>query len=297
MKRQLIIFAITALAAILASCSREEVLTETSDSKEISFSVTEIGTESRAGNTTDNLSNFGISISNPVCSQYTYNNIKVEKSSSDDKWTPAEQMLWHNLTDTVDIVACAPYASTAGNLCGVSNYAVSVDKDQSKGISNSDFLVFKKTALVPKTDLNIDGTLGVTFEHAMCKLNIKITFNYSGDKQLSENPISRLEVCGTKLNGTCDFTTAKPKVVEGGQTGNLEAYCDSFTAQTENDLAKAQYSCILIPQNISQSKLSIKISTKTSNYNWTLSNSTKIEGGKSYILNLSFDGNSISKKK
>ena len=240
MKRQLFTF-IVAITAILAGCSGEDIPTELSEPKEILFSVTELGVESRTGISTANLSNFGISISNPVSSQYTYNNIKVEKSSSDGKWTPAEQMLWHNLTDTVDIVACAPYSSTVGNLCGVSNYAVSVEENQLKGIDNSDFLVFKKSALVPKTDLKNDGTLEMEFKHVMCKLNIIV-------KLAESTELDYLKICGAKLHGQCNFTADEPIVVATGEnTRDLKTKIE--TTMT----SKAHCSCIMIPQTTESS--------------------------------------------
>jgi hypothetical protein len=291
MNKKLFAF-IAVAAAILTSCAGDEVLTDISEPKEILFSVSEAGLETRAGTTTDNITDFGISISNPVASQYTYNNVKVEKAST--KWTPAQQLLWHNLTDTVDIVAMSPYSSTAVNLCGISNYAVSVKADQTKGLEASDLLAWKATALVPERDLNSDGTLDIQFQHLMCQLNIVVVFDQNLDSEyLKSNPIQSLSVIGTKLNGTCNFTAATPTVKETGTSGTIYAQeSQAFVAKTEGQTAKAYYSCLIVPQSIGSGGFRIKLNVngangETQNYLWTLKNSNKFEAGRTYTVTLS----------
>ena len=269
MKHQFITLAVAVVAVLLVSCSGEETLSGISEPREINFSVTEMTLKSRAGVTTDNLSNFGISIRNPVSSNYTYNNIKVDKSSADGKWTPADQMLWHNLTDTVDVVACAPYSSKVGNLCGVSNYTVEVEADQTKGIDNSDFLVFKKSAMVPKTDLKNDGTLGIEFKHAMCLLEICAYNSETTD----------VKVSGPKLHGVVDFTLDDPVVTATGNGGKVTCFPQFLNS----------YSCILIPQDIAAKDFSIELSTATTTYKWVPNEDIKFESGKTYTIEIPID--------
>ena len=267
MKHQFIALAVAVVAVLLVSCSGEETLSGVSEPREINFSVTEMALKSRAGVTTNNLSNFGISIRNPVSSNYTYNNEKVEKAF-DGKWTPTDQMLWHNLTDTVDVVACAPYSSKAGNLCGVNNYAVEVEADQKKGIDNSDFLVFKKSAMVPKTDLKNDGTLGIEFKHAMCLLEICVS-----------RETTEVKISGPKLQGVVDFTLDDPAVNATGNGGTVTCFPKSSN----------EYSCIIIPQEIAAKDFSIELTTATTPYKWVSNEAMKFESGKAYRINLSFD--------
>jgi hypothetical protein len=260
---------IVVAAAMLTSCAGDDVLAELSEPKEILFSVSEASSETRAGITTDNISNFGISITNPVSSQYTYNNVKVDKSGADGKWTPTDQLLWHNLTDTVDIVAMSPYSSQARNLCGVSNYAVSVKADQTKGVEDSDFLVWKATAFVPKRDLNSDGTLGIEFKHAMCLLEIRAYNSETTDA----------EVNGPKLQGVVDFTLDDPVVTAIGNGGTVRCFPQSLNS----------YSCILIPQDIAAKDFSIELSTATTTYKWVPNEDIKFESGKTYTIEIPID--------
>lgn len=283
---------IAVAAAILTGCAGDGVLTDLSEPKEILFSVSEAGSETRAGTTADNITDFGISISNPVSSNYSYNNVKVEKAST--KWTPAERLLWHNLNDTVDIVALSPYSSKAGNLCGVSNYEVSVEADQTKGLEDSDLLAWKATALVPERDLNSDGTLDIEFQHMMSQLNIVVVFDNSLDSEyLKSNPIQSLSVNGTMLNGTCNFTAATPKVTATGGRGTIYAQeSQAFVAKTEGQTAKAYYSCLILPQTIAKSSFDIVLTVKGTNggtqkYQWTPISLTKLSAGKTYTVTLS----------
>ncbi len=241
-------FAFIAIAAaMLASCAGDDVVAEFTEPKEIFFSVSEAGSETRTGMTADNLTNFGISISNPISTRHTYSNIKVEKESG--KWTPARTMLWNSLNETVEIVAVSPYQDTGSSLCGVSSYNVSVETDQSGGIANSDLLVYKTKAFVPSRDLNADGTLDIQFQHVMSRLDIVVTFDSSiPQSYLQTNPIQSLYVSGTKPKGTYSFTGTNP-VTEAGDAENIRAYeSQAFVPKTEGQNAKAFYSCILIPQ-------------------------------------------------
>ena len=282
------ILTVTILAsALLAGCSSEDEFSQLSGSADnvvrITASVSE--PQTRAGYTSDDLTDFGLSISNPVRSAYSYNNIKVEKSGSE--WTPEEPVLWHNLTDTVDIVAMAPYSSKAGNLCGVSNYEVSVDEDQDgEGITSSDLLVFKKTALVPK---DCNGVLDIKFNHAMSLLNVVVKFskNSSETDFLTANPIYDLKICGTKVNGKCNFTVDTPVVTaSGNDTKDITAHLSGFIAETATAQAQATYECILIPQSVAANGFSIATYTSSDTYYWVSSKALTFKGGNVYELDL-----------
>ncbi len=272
--------------ALLAGCSSEDELPQLSGSADnvvrITASVSD--PQTRAGYTTDDLTQFGLSISNPVGSDYTYNNVKVEKSGNE--WIPAESVLWHNLTDTVDIAAMAPYSSKAGNLCGISNYEVSVEENQKKDTKSSDLLVFKKTALVP---VDCNGVLDIKFDHAMSLLNVVVKFskNSSETDFLTANPIYDLKIRGTKVNGKCDFTVATPVVTaSGNDTKDITAHLSGFIAETATAQAQATYECILIPQSVAASGFSIATYTSSDTYYWVSSKALTFKGGNVYELDL-----------
>ena len=278
------------VSALFASCSSEEDLVQNGTDNLVRITANVSGAQTRAGFTKNSLTSFGLSISNPVSSNYTYNNVKVEKS--DGVWTPAEKMLWHDMKDAVDIVACAPYSSKYGNLAGVSNLSVRVDEDQESNIDDSDFLVFKSEAFVPKRDLAADGTLDIEFEHAMCQVKIVVEFSKSsGSTLLTSNPISDFKLVGTKLNGTCDFTVKKPTVKATDSVGNIKCECGQFTAETSTTRAKACYNCIVIPQTVDAETFGVefyvsKSKTASDIFMWTSDKAVTLEGGKSYQLDL-----------
>jgi hypothetical protein len=281
--------------ALFAGCSCEEEFTQGSSYPadnlvRITTNIDKLQT--RAGHTTSTLRNFGISIVNPVSSNYTYNNVKVEKSS-DGSWKPEKPMYWNNREDTADIAACAPYSSTVSNLCYMSNYKVSVSDDQSNmdDYYNSDFMVFKKLMFIPKTGLNSDGALAIEFEHAMCQLNITVEFSKNKNEKsfYTSNPLSELKVCGTKLNGTCDFTGDKVKVTATDNIHNIIAQeSETFEPETKEQKAKAHYSCIVIPQRVARNLFSISLYTRSTANNYVSTESVNFEGGRNYQLNLSY---------
>ena len=282
--------------ALFAGCSCEEEFTQGSSypADNLVRITTNIGKlQTRAGHTTSTLRNFGISIVNPVSSNYTYNNVKVEKSSTDGSWKPEKPMYWHNREDTADIAACAPYSSRVPNLCYMSNYEVSVSDDQSSmdDYYDSDFMVFKKLMFIPKTGLNSDGALAIEFEHAMCQLNITVEFSKNKNEEsfYTSNPISELNVCGTKLNGTCDFTGDKVKVTATDNVDDIIALeSETFEPETKEQKAKAHYSCIVIPQTVAKNGFSIKLYTRSTVKTYVTTESVVFEGGKCYQPNLSY---------
>lgn len=284
-KRQNILYVALA-TALLAGCSSEDELSQGSGSADnvvrITASVSD--PQTRAGYTTNDLTQFGLSISNPVSSNYTYNNVKVEKSGNE--WIPAESVLWHNLTDTVDIAAMAPYSSRAGNLCGISNYEVSVEENQKKDTKSSDLLVFKKTAMVPK---DCNGALDIKFDHVMCQLNVVVKFSKNSSKAdfLTANPLTGLLISGTKVNGKCDFTAATPVVTtSGNDTKDIEAHLSGFIAETATAQAQATYECILIPQSVAANVFSIATYTSSDTYYWVSSKALTFKGGNVYELDM-----------
>ena len=284
-KRQNILYVALA-TALLTGCSSEDELSQLSGAADNVVRITACVSDpqTRAGYTTNDLTDFGLSISNPVSSNYSYNNVKVEKSG--DEWIPAEPVLWHNLTDTVDIVAMAPYSSKAGYLVGVSNYEVSVEENQKKDNTSSDLLVFKKTALVPK---DCNGVLDIKFNHAMSLLNVVVKFskNSSETDFLTANPIYDLKICGTKVNGKCDFTVASPVVTaSGNDTKDITAHLSGFIAETATAQAQATYECILIPQSVAANGFSIATYTSSDTYYWVSSKALTFKGGNVYELDL-----------
>ena len=290
------LFIVAALTAVLlASCSGEDELSQKSypvdNQVRIKASVNSV--QALSGYTGSTLENFGLSIINPVNSRTTFQNVEVEKSESDGSWVPKEQLRWNNLTDTLDIVACAPYSKDAYYFIGIGDYKVSVEKDQSDAdnYNASDFMVFYKLAFIPEKDLESDGTLGIEFEHYMSQLNITVEFSKQREQKdyYTSNPIHRLKVCGAKINGECNFTVTPHTVTAtGSQETILALESADFEAETATTPAKAHYSCILIPQSFEPNKFAIELETNNGTVQRVASYSVDLKKGKAYEINLSY---------
>jgi hypothetical protein len=272
-KRQNILYVALA-TALLNGCSSEDELSQISGPADnvvrITASVSDLQT--RSSFTESTLSEFGIGINNSKNLRYCYGNNKVTKQG--DEWTPAGQMLWEKKNQRVDIYAYAPYNSSyTGNIYQATDFPVTVSTDQTNDTS-SDFLLYKSTGFNPETNLR-NGRVPISFKHALCKLNIKLTFkNEFGDGSLlTANPVSSVTVTGTKVKGECNFAKQEVKASSSATASAVTAWKESFTAQTSTTRAAAEYQCILIPQTVASGGFTIKIKAKvgsaTKEFTWT----------------------------
>ena len=172
------ILTMAALATVVfASCSNEDELAQSNYPADnvvrIMTSVDGMNTRASYGSSTAKLSSFGICINNASNAKYTYDNIKVTQEGSN--WNPATQMLWQNSTTAVDILAYAPYQDGNNGIFGKTDYAFSVQEDQSKADDySSDLIVYKQTGFTPGLELNTNKAVEVSFTHLLSQLNLTI---------------------------------------------------------------------------------------------------------------------------
>ncbi len=290
------ILTVTALVTVLlASCSNEDELSQISYPADnvvrITASVSE--SQTRAGYTSDNLSEFCISIENPNNARYCYGNNKVTKSG--DVWTPATQMLWENLNQEVNIYAYAPYNSSySETLYNATDFPASVSKDQTSASDKSDFLLYQFSGFKPNKDLN-NGNVPIVFKHMLSQLNITFKFgtSFNSSALLSADPITEVKVGGTIPNYTCNFVR-QSITCSTGSTATIKAGQTSFTAATsKSGNAKAFYSCILVPQTVDAGKLTIEVSVNingnTKTYSYAYDKQLELKSGMSHSLELSIE--------
>lgn len=243
----------------------------------------------RAFHTTNTLKKFAFCIGNANNIKYSYNNIKMTKEGT--QWNPSDpsvQMLWQNSTQSVDIMAYAPFDSNGNTetMIECNNYSVSVGTKQTEGTYESDFLVYKKTGFVPEKDLT-NGAVDITFTHALSLLNIKIEFGteFNNTTPLASNPITKISIGGSINKGYADLS-ADPITVAADKTCDpvlIEPECGEFTAAATDTYANAtaNYSAILIPQTIEDGfRVEFEIDGKI--YVWRAPESViaKLEAGK-----------------
>ncbi len=281
----------TIAATLLVGCSGDGDLTQETCPADniVRLTASVIDSPTRSSFTESTLSEFGISINNKKNEMYCYGNYKVTKQG--DEWTPAVQMLWEKKNQSVDIYAYAPYNSSyTGNIYQATDFPVTVSTDQTNDTS-FDFLLYKRTDFNPETNLR-NGRVPISFKHALCKLNIKLTFkNEFGDGGLlAANPVSSVTVTGTKVNGECDFAKQEVKASSSATATPVAAWKENFTAQTDNAAATAEYQCVLIPQTVASGGFKIEIKAmsggKEKTLTWTSYSDVTLNQGQCQQINL-----------
>ena len=289
------ILTMAALAtAVFASCSSEDELAQSNYPMDnvvrIMTSVDGMNTRASYGNSTDKLNSFGFCINNANSTTYTYDNVKVTKEGSN--WNPATQMLWQNSTTAVDILAYAPYQDGNNGIFGKTDYAFSVQEDQSKADDySSDLIVYKQTGFTPGLELNTNKAVEVSFTHLLSQLNLTIELRdmFNHNNKVTDAFVTDVKVNGTYISSKVDFTAA-PIGVRIDDTKAATAITPETTGFTEaknaTDHAIFNYSAIVIPQTVTTGIFSISFKVNGTDYIWTATSDVKFASGMKHELHL-----------
>ena len=284
-----------ALATVVfASCSNEDELAQSNYPADnvvrIMTSVDGMNTRASYGSSTAKLSSFGICINNASNAKYTYDNIKVTQEGSN--WNPATQMLWQNSTTAVDILAYAPYQDGNNGIFGKTDYAFSVQEDQSKADDySSDLIVYKQTGFTPGLELNTNKAVEVSFTHLLSQLNLTIELRdmFNHNNKVTEAFVTDVKVNGTYISSKVDFAAA-PIDVRIDDTKAATAITPETTGFTEaknaTDHAIFNYSAIVIPQTVTTGTFCISFKVNGNDYIWTSTSDVNFVSGMKHELHL-----------
>ena len=284
MKINILMMALVGVA--LVSCQKDDVTMD--DGNFPTDGVIRVTTEvaqTRAGVTTDNLTEFSFFVFNDN-NDYTYKNIKMTKSGSD--WLPASQMLWQNATTPVMLLAYAPYDESIEEELVAK---VLADQSTTDNVKESDFIYMFNPMFVPKEDL-VDGKVKISLDHLMSKLEFKITlgtaFNSGGIP--AANPISNIIVDGTILSGTVNpgnFNASPYIEVSSDNPATITPFMAGYTLATDiNVHSVGSYEVILVPQTIATGKFEVAFKIDGKDNRWKAKKDIVINGGKKYALEL-----------
>ncbi len=194
---------IAALAIIFAACSNNGLLPDvdamTNQPITVSAGVAEL--VSRGGMMADDLTTLGLTVSNPVKSQYTYTNVKYVRNGSAFTLASDIQPLWQNSTQEVTVSAWSPYVD--GDLSGGYAFCVQADQTTDEAAKASDFLWARETVDPDgsQTDKKItcteEGLLNIALQHAMSKLVVNIKHDTGQEQATIAN------VAVKKLENAC----------------------------------------------------------------------------------------------
>ena len=288
------ILTMAALATVVfASCSNDDELAQNNYPADnvvrIMTSVDGMNTRASYGSSTAKLSSFGFCINNASNAKYTYDNIKVTQENGN--WNPATQMLWQNSTTAVDILAYAPYQDGNNGIFGKTDYAFSVQEDQSKADDySSDLIVYKQTGFTPGLELNTNKAVEVSFTHLLSQLNLTIElrdqFNQDEEKPVTSATVTDVKVDGTLIRSKVNFAADPISVLRDGQASKaITPETVAFTkADKTTDHATFKYSAIVIPQWIMAGSFCISFKVDGTDYIWTSTSDVEFVSGKKYDL-------------
>ena len=283
MKIKIIMMAL--VGVVLASCQNDDVVVDNNNFPEDGvIRVTTEVAQTRAGVTTDNLTEFGLTVANAASTTYSYSNVKMTKSVAD--WNPASQMLWQNATQAVEILAYAPYNSVAD---GYKTPAALPDQSTEANVMASDFIFMYNSSFVPETAL-ADKKILVTLSHMMAKLDFRIIigteFNAEGIPQT--NPISEITVNGTKLKGQLktDNSAVEPQSTDNDATAITPFEASYTPAADALKNCTAEYEVIFVPQTVTANNFTVTFKIGGKEYEWKSASAVTLNSGKKYNLNL-----------
>ena len=296
-------FAITALgAALFASCSNEEELTQSNYPSDNIIRVTAgVNNMTRSNEVTTALNkDFSLNVVNSTNDTYSYAN-EIFSLNSGTEWSSTNKLLWENLATPVEIVALYP-ATDANTFAGVfskenksyGTITYGVNPDQSTADEADDLLLYHNTNFVPEKDLQ-DGKLDIQFNHAFCRVDIEVIIGseFNATNGLAANPIKGVRIEGTKIAADIDLASTSPTITAKGDATSIIPTPGTFTSATsESDQAVARYSCIVIPQT---ADLNVVLHTSDREYEWTGTQMT-LESGKQYTLQLNMKKSATARK-
>lgn len=296
----------------LWGCSADEDSTDYSladSSGEMAIAVTatveDASEETRTAYSSSNLpDNFGLFVTNSNNSAYSYDNIKW--TYSNESWTTDASCKWQGMSQTVSLVAYAPYNSeiTSSNKTSIS---ISVDKKQTE--ENDALLLWQNSSFTPANDLDTDKKVVIAFEHALTKLTIKLVlndellqndmWNTSADGTITspftgtDNPIANdsMRISGFKLSGTYDLTSTKVGITASGDTASITPYAlssgdYSYIAPTSGSEGCAYYQCMVLPQEIAAGEMGVSFYVYGQRFHWTSEQAYTFSANTAYTLSL-----------
>ena len=298
-------FAITALgAALFASCSNQEELATGSYPSDNLIRVTagvnnDMTRSDEAVTPTPLTQNFSLTVVNNNNANFSYANEIFSLNGTE--WSCGKNLLWQNLTTSVEIVALYP-ATAANTFSGVyskenksyGTITYGVNPDQSTTADANDLLLYHNANFVPENDLK-EEKLDIQFNHVFCRVDIVVTIGseFNATDDLAANPIQGIRVEGTKTTADINLASASPTITAKEDAASITPTPGDFTpAASATDQAVARYSCIVIPQT---ADLNVVLHTSDREYEWT-GTQMALESGKQYTLQLNMKKSATARK-
>lgn len=286
----------------MASCHNDEVSPEQSYiPQDGMIRVATAVANTRAGQTTENLSSFYLNIVHPTDSRYSYyanmkrgNNGWNSYMAISNSIPPELPMFWKNSHDKITVGAISIIGHfTLENDFNTLNIRF-VNEDQYSSVhwvGSSDVLYMPPTEVDPATGKGlVDGKIKIELGHLFSKFSLNITMatEFNGSVGTATNPITNLTVNGTKTGVYFNASTnvwgdlySDHKAIRPWYDKN-----SYLPGQGETGKAQASYECILIPQTVNPGIFAINFTLAGREFMWTPNSDLTFESGKQYNLSL-----------
>ena len=197
----------------------------------------------------------------------------INKLGSDAKWVATPQMLWKNMTDKHYFVSVYPKDATSVADLTAADYALNVNDQEA-----SDLLI--ATEFSGKIADN--NPVPLTFDHAMAKVVVKLSFRNQWDDTGKE--VEKVEFKNVATTAKVNYLTKT--VTAGGSRESVLA-----VPEVKNDEC---FESIFIPQNgVNTVVITVKSEGISKGYTYTHGTDFKFEAGKMTTINLIVGRNEI----
>lgn len=262
MKR--IFIAMAALPMIISSCQSAADDPTPSGATDIKIQATVQTPVSRAGLTSENLTDFGLIVNNGAAPTFSFN---TRITGSAGNWAAADgtPLLWDNELNSVEALAFAPWREGVTGAETALDVSVAVDQSTEEAVAQSDFLLMPGTTVDPRTTNEV---LAVTLGHKMAKLVINV-----------DAAASEMQIHGLRSGATVDLTSAAAPVTVTGEVAAITP-CAAGTNTFE---------AVVVPQQL-DSRFSIAFKVGENSYHWDYTGDAALAMGYQYTVNLSLAG-------
>ncbi|CAK7067693.1 Fimbrillin-like protein [anaerobic digester metagenome] len=324
------IISMAAAALLVTACNKNENLAPQADNFPAD-GVIRVATQvnqpqTRAGMTSDNLTDFFMHVENPVemTGKYTYFvKMKKEANASWMSYNPQDDsaisqglpvsekvMLWQNKVNSVNVTAFRiPNNVVDSNWASEHRIGVETDQTVKANMEKSDILLMIKKSVNPSTDLTVDGKMRIQLDHFLTKLNL--TFKLGTEFNLlpggtASNIIEEVRIGGSSTGVM--WKLGEPSLtINFSKPEDILPLSTSYTAgEADSKMAEAKYECILIPQTVPNmyantgdpmtppSNLIIKIKIGGKTYAWEHKSNILFANNSQYNLTLNVGKDAVT---
>lgn len=226
--------------------------------------------------TSDNINTFGMMVNLNAGGNWS-NESYVSRMKNDGVWSLwdlSPQQTWPNLTNTVEVVAYAPYQDPSLLVTVNATKKLTFSANTEADSEPVDWLYYYSGKIVITKLTDASGVVPVKFNHIMSRLRVEVGVR----EELKNKQISTVEVLGTLPGGEFNIATSATITTTGAVT---PIYA------TNTGEATGVWSTYLVPQAIQAGMLKIRVTLDNAkSYTYPYEASQTFATARAYKLSL-----------